>query len=75
MRALRVGRPAQDLERLAMPVLIVVGSDDEIAGPPEPLVRHLPRAALVVLPGRDHMKAVGDSLFKRSLLEFLDQRP
>lgn len=75
MRALRVGRPAEDLAGLAMPVLIVVGSDDRIAGPPEPLARHLPEAAQVILPGRDHMKAVGDSGFKRSLLEFLDQRP
>jgi pimeloyl-ACP methyl ester carboxylesterase len=75
MRALRVGRPTEDLARLAVPVLVVVGSDDRIAGPPEPLARHLPGAAQVILPGRDHMKAVGDSLFKRSLLEFLAARP
>ncbi|MCW5696883.1 MAG: alpha/beta fold hydrolase [Bauldia sp.] len=75
MRALRVGRPAADLARLAMPVLLAVGSEDRIAGPPEPLARHLPHAAQVILPGRDHMKAVGDALFKRTLLEFLGGRP
>jgi len=75
MRALRVGRRPRDLARLSMPVLIVVGSEDRIAGPPEPLARHLAHAAQVILPGRDHMKAVGDAVFKRTLLEFLARRP
>jgi len=45
---------------ITVPVLIAVGTSDEIAGSPQPWVK-LSRAAQVLdIPNRDHMRAVGD---------------
>jgi hypothetical protein len=33
------------------------------------------RARAVDIPGRDHNRAVGDTVYKDSVLEFLEQRP
>lgn len=75
MRA-RNERVAVDrLAALSIPMLIAIGTADEVAGSPEGLTRHLPRAELLLLPAKDHMKAVGDPRFKRGFLEFLDRRP
>jgi pimeloyl-ACP methyl ester carboxylesterase len=52
-----------EMGRLPMPVLVAAGSKDEIAGSPERL------------PGRDHMLAVGDRVFKEGVLDFLARRP
>jgi hypothetical protein len=52
-----------------------VGSRDDIAGPPEPLAAHIPHAQVAVLPGRDHMNAVGDKGHKQAVVEFLKTRP
>jgi hypothetical protein len=35
----------------------------------------MPKARALDIPGRDHMLAVGDKLFKASVLEFLKERP
>ncbi len=60
------------LERLDMPVLVVVGSEDGIAGDPALLMPHLPAdAELVVLQGRDHMNAVGDRQHRQAVADFL----
>lgn len=62
----------QALERLDMPVLVAVGSEDGIAGDPALLMPHLPDGAeLVVLEGRDHMNAVGDKRHKQAVADFL----
>ena len=71
MRAGREPLLPEDLSLLTMPVLITVGERDEIAGPPEPLARLIPQAEVVVLPGRDHMNAVGDRRHKEAVLDFL----
>jgi pimeloyl-ACP methyl ester carboxylesterase len=68
-------RAAFDPAKLAlvrMPVLIVVGSNDNAIGKPEPLARMIPGAQLVMLEGRDHMTAPADQRFKEAVLEFLD---
>ena len=75
MRAGRAPVDPGDLEQLPMPVLITVGSRDDIAGPPEPLAAHIPHAQVAVLPGRDHMNAVGDKGHKQAVVEFLKTRP
>jgi len=75
MRAGRVPVDPEALRGLPMPVLITVGERDEIAGPPEPLLRHMPRAGVFVIPGRDHMNAVGDRSHKAAVVEFLRSRP
>ena len=75
MRAGRTPVDPKDLEKLPMPVLITVGSRDDIAGPPEPLAAHIPHARVAVLPGKDHMNAVGDKGHKQAVLDFLKTRP
>lgn len=56
--------------RLLMPVLICVGTKDDIAGSPHELAELLPDARAIDIPGRDHMLAVGDRVFKKAALEF-----
>jgi pimeloyl-ACP methyl ester carboxylesterase len=67
--------PAQELGLLKVPVLVAVGTEDAIAGPARPLADAIPGAAALDIPGRDHMKAVGDRVFKEGVLEFLKRRP
>ncbi len=73
MRAGRLPITEEMLQRLSMPVLVVVGERDEIAGPPKPLLRHLPHAESLVLPGRDHMNAVGDRGHREAVIDFLSR--
>jgi pimeloyl-ACP methyl ester carboxylesterase len=56
--------------RLMLPVLIGVGTKDDIAGDPHELAALLPDARVVDIPGRDHMLAVGDRVFKKAVLDF-----
>jgi pimeloyl-ACP methyl ester carboxylesterase len=73
MRGSRQAVPEEALARIACPVLVVAGDADEIAGPVEPLVAAIPNARGLPLPGRDHMKAVGDRLFKQEVVTFLGE--
>lgn len=52
-------------------VLVVDGDKDTQAGAPEPLARAFPNGRAVVVPGRDHMTAVGDKVYKAAVLDFL----
>jgi pimeloyl-ACP methyl ester carboxylesterase len=61
------------LARISCPVLVVAGEADEIAGPVDPLVAAIGDARGLTLPGRDHMKAVGDRRFKQEVLAFLEE--
>ena len=58
-----------------VPVLIAAGTKDDVAGDPHELAALFRRARAVDIPGRDHNRAVGDTVYKESVLEFLDQRP
>jgi pimeloyl-ACP methyl ester carboxylesterase len=71
MRGQRQPVPVEALARIACPVLVVAGDADSIAGPVEPLVAAIPQARGLTLPGRDHMRAVGDRRFKQEVLSFL----
>jgi pimeloyl-ACP methyl ester carboxylesterase len=62
---------AESLATLRAPVLVAVGSEDVIGGPAEPLAALIPGAEALIIPGRDHMKAVGDRSYKAKVLEFL----
>jgi pimeloyl-ACP methyl ester carboxylesterase len=64
----------EDLAEIALPTLIAVGTDDVIAGSGNELARLIPGAQLLEIPGRDHMKAVGDTRFKQGVLDFLTTR-
>jgi pimeloyl-ACP methyl ester carboxylesterase len=61
----------EELGRIAVPVLVAVGSDDPIGGSAEALAKLIHDAEFFVIPGRDHMKAVGDRKHKDAVLEFL----
>jgi pimeloyl-ACP methyl ester carboxylesterase len=62
-----------ELARLSVPVLVAVGSDDEIGGSAAALAALIPGAEGFEIPGRDHMKAVGDRKHKAAVLAFLQR--
>ena len=64
-----------EVGRIAVPLLVAVGSEDPIAGSPDALAALIPGAQALVITGRDHMLAVGDRAFKAAVLEFLAKRP
>ena len=63
------------LATIAAATLIAVGSKDVIAGSGAELATLIPGAQFLDIPGRDHMRAVGDATFKQGVLDFLTQRP
>ncbi len=60
---------------IAIPVLIAVGTTDHIAGSAQALAAIIPAAEVLDIPGRDHMRAVGDRVYKAGVLDFLSRRP
>jgi len=73
-------RPRQTLSReqlaaIRAPVLVAVGTRDDVAGSGPELAAIIPCARALDIPGRDHMLAVGDKVYKAGVLEFLKQRP
>jgi len=75
MRGPRDKVPPEKLGEISVPVLVAVGSEDVIGGSGAALAELIPGAQFLEIIGRDHMKAVGDSMFKRGVLEFLISRP
>jgi len=55
------------------PTLIAIGTKDPIAGSAEGLAAVMPNARALPIPGRDHMLAVGDKVFKAGVLQFLQE--
>jgi pimeloyl-ACP methyl ester carboxylesterase len=66
---------ARDFAKVRVPTLVVCGSKDTLAGSPLPLARSIPGAKAVVLPGRTHLSAITDPVFKGAVLGFLGQGP
>lgn len=64
----------EQVAAIAAPTLIAVGTRDTVAGDPHALAALMTDARVVEIPGRDHMVAVGDKVFKQAVLEFLDER-
>jgi pimeloyl-ACP methyl ester carboxylesterase len=60
---------------IKVPVLIAVGTKDIVAGSAHELAALMPGAKALDIPGRDHMLAVGDKVFKAGVLAFLQERP
>jgi len=75
MTAGRQMLPAEQLADVNLPVLVAVGSEDEVAGSPHTLAALMANATAFAIPGRDHMNAVGDKAHKAAVLEFLEARP
>jgi pimeloyl-ACP methyl ester carboxylesterase len=60
---------------ISVPVLIAVGAADEIAGSADALGKIIPGSQVLNIPNRDHMRAVGDKVYKAGVLDFLSRRP
>jgi pimeloyl-ACP methyl ester carboxylesterase len=60
-----------EVAQINAPVLVAVGSKDKVAGSAPELTALLPAGRALDIPGRDHMLAVGDRVFKEGVLSFL----
>jgi pimeloyl-ACP methyl ester carboxylesterase len=60
-----------ELARIRVPVLVAVGSEDDVGGSAQALAELIPGAKAFEITGRDHMKAVGDRRHKSAALDFL----
>ena len=65
----------EQVAEITVPVLIAVGTHDDVAGSASALAALIPGARALEIPGRDHMLAVGDRVFKTAVLDFLATRP
>jgi pimeloyl-ACP methyl ester carboxylesterase len=59
---------------ITVPVLIAVGTKDDIAGSAHQLAAIIPGSEVLDIPGRDHMRAVGDKVYKEGVLAYLSRR-
>lgn len=75
LRGSRQTLSRDEVGRIAVPLMVAVGSEDPIAGSPQALADLIPGAQALAIPDRDHMLAVGDRVFKAGVLEFLAKRP
>jgi pimeloyl-ACP methyl ester carboxylesterase len=64
----------EEAAAINVPVLIAVGTRDVIAGSAAALGKIIPGAEVLDIPNRDHMRAVGDKVYKAGVLEFLSQQ-
>ena len=64
----------EEAASITVPVLIAVGTADEIAGSAEVLGEIIPDSQVLNIPNRDHMRAVGDKVYKTGVLDFLSHR-
>jgi len=71
IRSSRDPLPAETVAKITSPVLVAVGEHDVIGGSAEALAELIPGAEGFVIPGREHMKAVGDKAYKAAVLRFL----
>jgi len=63
-----------EVARIDMPVLIAVGTKDEVAGSSHALGDIISGSNVLDIPDRDHMRAVGDKVYKQGVADFLSQR-
>ena len=64
----------EQVASIHVPVLVAVGSKDTVAGSAHELAAVLPAGRALDIPGRDHMLAVGDKVFKQGVSAFLAGR-
>ncbi|MGF7161773.1 pimeloyl-ACP methyl ester carboxylesterase [Rhodoligotrophos appendicifer] len=73
IRVSRQRLSVEELGQIRARTLIAVGSRDDIAGAPEPLQDAIPGSEILPVPDRDHMRTVGDRVYKEGVISFLDQ--
>lgn len=71
IRSSRSTIDAAALGGIGCPALVAVGTADDIAGSGAELAALIPGAEVLDIAGRDHMKAVGDPVYKKGVLAFL----
>jgi pimeloyl-ACP methyl ester carboxylesterase len=74
MRGSRRLMTSAEAAAITVPVLIAVGTADEIAGSAQALGKIVPGSQVLDIPNRDHMRAVGDKVYKAGVLKFLSAR-
>jgi pimeloyl-ACP methyl ester carboxylesterase len=74
IRGSRQTLPREQLAGIRVPVLVAVGTNDDVAGSAQDLAALIPGARALGIPNRDHMLTVGDKVFKTGVLNFLNQR-
>ncbi len=75
IRGSRQSLTENEVASIKLPVLVSVGTNDPVAGSPHDLVKLMPNARALDIPGRDHNLAVGDRVHKHGVIEFLASRP
>jgi pimeloyl-ACP methyl ester carboxylesterase len=65
----------EEVASIRAPVLVAVGTKDDVAGSGPALAELMPNARSLEIPGRDHNLAVGDKVHKQGVLAFLAERP
>jgi pimeloyl-ACP methyl ester carboxylesterase len=71
IRSSREKITVEELATITVPVLVVAGEKDDVAGDVQTLVVAIPGAKGISLPGRNHMNAVGDRQYKDAVVAFL----
>ena len=74
IRAIREPVAASDLAGIHCPVLVAVGTTDAVAGSGAELAALIAGAETLDITGRDHMRAVGDRIYKDGVVDFLKRR-
>jgi pimeloyl-ACP methyl ester carboxylesterase len=74
IRGSRQTLTSDQVASIRAPVLVAVGTQDEVAGSAQELVALIPGARALDILNRDHMLSVGDKTFKTGVLDFLNQR-
>jgi pimeloyl-ACP methyl ester carboxylesterase len=74
LRGSRQHMSEAEVAAITVPVLVAVGTEDEIAGRAQRLAALFPNGQALDIPGRDHNKAVGDKVYKNTVLNFLTSR-
>ena len=71
IRGSRQTMTREEAAAIRAPVLVAVGTKDDVAGSPHELAAIIPDARALDIPDRDHMLSVGDKVFKQGVLDFL----
>lgn len=74
MRGSRQTLSREQVGGIGKPILVAVGTKDNVAGSGPALAALIPGARALDIPDRDHMMAVGDKAYKTGVLDFLNQR-
>jgi pimeloyl-ACP methyl ester carboxylesterase len=65
----------EETAAITAPTLIAVGTEDDIGGSALRLSEIIPHSQVLDIPRRDHMRAVGDPVYKEGVAAFLAARP